>query len=72
MEYELMTETINPCGGDRHAIREFREVETDDPEAYVRAQGRFPILDVARDGNGDLVIVTGDGKGYVIRYTFTA
>lgn len=72
MEYELMMETINPCGGDRHAIREFLEVETDDPEAYVREQGRFPIVDVTLAGNGDLVIVTGDGKGYVIRYTFTA
>ena len=44
-EYEVLIETINPCGGEAHANKEFREIETDSPEAYVREQGRYPILD---------------------------
>ena len=46
-EYEVLIETINPCGGEAHANKEFREIETDSPEAYVREQGRYPILDLS-------------------------
>jgi len=70
-EYEVMVETVNPCGGSKHSIREFIEVEADSPEAYVRAYGRFPIIDMSTDANGDVRIVTGDGKGYFINYTFS-
>lgn len=72
MEYELLMEEINPCGGASHSKKSFLDVETDDPEAYVRGNGRFPIMEVARNTAGDLVITTGDGKGYFIRYTFSA
>ena len=41
-EYEVLIETINPCGGEAHANKEFREIETDSPEAYVREQGLLP------------------------------
>ena len=41
-------------------------------EAYVREQGRYPILDSGKNAAGDTVITTGDGKGVMIRYTFTA
>ena len=71
-EYELLIETINPCGGEAHSNREFKEIEAESPEAYVRAQGRYPILDTGRNAAGDVVITTGDGKGVMIRYTFTA
>lgn len=70
-EYEVLVETINPCGGQQHAIKEFLEVETESPEAYVRENGRFPIVSTGSTPQGDVVITTGDGKGYVIRYTFT-
>lgn len=70
-EYEICIETINPCGGSQHATREIIEAECESPEAYVRENGRFPIIDTAETPDGDSVIVTGDGKGYVIRYTFT-
>lgn len=71
-EYEVLIETINPCGGDAHASREFVEIEAASPEAYVKAEGRFPILDVVKTPDGDTLIVTGDGKGNFVRYTFTA
>ena len=64
-EYEVLIETINPCGGEA-------QIETDSPEAYVREQGRYPILDSGKNAAGDTVITTGDGKGVMIRYTFTA
>ena len=70
-EYELVTEYINPCGGEDYAIREIFEVETNDPVEYVRKEGRFPIKEVTTDKNGDLLIITGDTVGYIIRYTFT-
>lgn len=71
-EYEVCTEYINPCGGSEYAIREIFEVETDDPVEYVRKEGRFPIKEITKDHNGDLLIITGDTTGYFIRYTFTA
>lgn len=70
-EYEVATEYINPCGGSEYAIRDILEVETDDPVEYVRKEGRFPIMEVTTDKNGDLLVITGDGKGYFIRYTFS-
>ena len=36
-EYEVLIETINPCGGEAHAAREFRQIEAASPEAYVAA-----------------------------------
>ena len=71
-EYEVLIETINPCGGEAHANKEFKEIEAESPEAYVLAQKRFPILDSGKNASGDTVITTGDGKGSMIRYTFTA
>lgn len=69
--YEVVIETINPCGGSQHAIREIIEVDAQSPEAYVRENGRFPITEVIEKEDGDKVIVTGDGKGYIVRYTFS-
>ena len=70
-EYEVLIETINPCGGEAHANKEFKEIEAESPEAYVLAQGHYPILDSGKNASGDTVITTGDGKGRMIRYTFT-
>ena len=38
---------------------------------FVKENGRFPILDITENANGDTVIITGDGKGNFLRYTFT-
>ena len=40
-------------------------------EAYVKANGRFPVIDTIENEDGDKVIITCDGKGYIIRYTFS-
>ena len=70
-EYEVFIEDINSCGGAQHAKKEWIEVEADSPEAYVKQNGRFPIMDISKNANGDTVIVTGDGKGNFLKYTFS-
>ena len=70
-EYEVMIESINPCGGEAHASRELREIEAESPEAWVRENGRYPILDSGKNASGDVVVTTGDGSGSIVRYTFT-
>ena len=70
-EYEVFIEDINSCGGEQHARKEIIEVEAISPEAYVKENGRFPIMDITENTNGDTVIITGDGKGNFVKYTFT-
>ena len=70
-EYEVFIEDINSCGGEQYAKKELIEAEAESPEAYVNANGRFPILDISKNAAGDTVILTGDGIGNMLRYTFT-
>ncbi|MDD5805659.1 hypothetical protein ACTQWG_10335 [Blautia sp. HCP3S3_H10_1] len=70
-EYEIFIETINPCGGSAHAQKEIIEAEAKSPRAYVEEHGKFPIMDIATNAAGDVIITTGDSNGYIIRYTFT-
>ncbi len=70
-EYEVFIEDINSCGGEQHAKKELIEVEAASPEAYVKENGRFPILDITENAGGDTVIITGDGHGNFVKYTFT-
>ena len=70
-EYEIFVEEINPCGGEKHSKKTLIEAEADSPEAYVKENGRFPILESILNDNGDVVIVTGDNHGSIVRYTFT-
>ena len=70
-EYEVFVEDINPCGGSKYARKEWIEVEAESPEDYVKKNGKFPILEITENADGDTVINTGDGKGYFTRYTFS-
>ena len=70
-EFEILIETINPCGGEGHAKKEIVEAECESPEAYVKANAPFPVMDRTATPNGDTLIITGDGKGNMVRYTFT-
>lgn len=69
--YDVLVETSNPCGGAKHSEKKFIEVETEDPIAYVKENAQWPILDSTETADGDLVIVTGDGNGYMTRYVFS-
>ena len=70
-EYEVYIEEINPCGGAQHSIKSIIQIEAESPEAYVKENGRFPIMEMTKSVNGDEVIITGDGNGYYIKYTFS-
>lgn len=70
-EYEVFIEDINACGGEQHAKKELIEIEAESPEAYVTANGRFPILEITQNAEGDTVILTGDGNGNFLKYTFS-
>lgn len=69
--YDVLVESINPCGGERHSQKKFMEVETDDPVAYVKENGQWDIIDVTENLDGDQVITTGDGNGYIVKYVFS-
>lgn len=69
-EYEIIMESMTPCGGSKHAIRTIIEAEAESPEAYVEQNKRFPIRDISQSADGGVVITTGNERGYVVRYTF--
>lgn len=70
-EYEVFIEDVNPCGGSQYAKKEMIEVEAESPESYVKENGRFPIIDITENADGDTVITTGDGNGNFVKYTFS-
>lgn len=70
-EYEVIIEEINPCGGEAYAKKEIIEVEAESPEAYVKLNAKFPILEIGKQSDGSVLIVTGNESGYITRYTFT-
>lgn len=70
-EYEILIETINPCAGEARANKKIVEAECESPEAYVKANAPFPVMDLVQTPTGDTLIITGDGKGNMVRYTFT-
>lgn len=70
-EYEILVETVNPCGGDHRAKKIITEAECESPEAYVQANAPYPVMDSVKTATGDTLIITGDGKGSMVRYTFT-
>ena len=70
-EYEVFIEDINSCGGEHYAKKELIEVEAESPEVFVKENGRFPIIGISKNSNGDTVIITGDGNGNFMKYTFS-
>ena len=70
-EYEVIIEEINPCGGEKYANKQIIEVEAESPDAYVEENKRYPVMEKIEMANGDIVIVTGNGKGNLVRYTFS-
>lgn len=49
-EYEIFIEEINPCGGEKYSKKTLIEAEAASPEAYVKENGRFPVLESVRNG----------------------
>ena len=70
-EYEVIIEEINPCGGEKYANKQIIEIEAESPDAYVEANKRYPVMEKIEMANGEVVIITGNGKGNLVRYTFS-
>ena len=56
---------------ENNTVKTLIEAEAVSPEAYVKENGRFPVLESTCNESGDVVIVTGDKQGSFVRYTFT-
>ncbi len=70
-EFEIFVENMTSCGGEKYAKRELKEVTGESPEACVKKLSPWPIIDVRKNQEGDLVYLCGDCNGNLIRYTFT-
>jgi len=68
-EFEVTIESMNPCGGEQYAQREIREIETEDPVAWVRAE--TGITEVTCEELRDGLLVIAGQNGYIKRFTFT-
>lgn len=68
-EYEVTIESMNPCGGEQYAQREIREIETEDPAAWVKAETSIQNLTVEELQGGMRIIA--EQNGYTKRFTFT-
>ena len=71
-EYELVHEIKNLCRNNQMRDVFFREVETDDPEAYVRSSVKGEIIDLLADRRADgSVIIHASVDGLIQTFTFT-
>ena len=46
-------------------------MQAESPEAYVKENGTFPIMEMTEAEDGSVIITTGDGSGNFVKYTFT-
>lgn len=70
-EYELFIESYNPCGGREHGKKEFLEIETDDPAAFVKSHAQVSEVEVVSEEGDEDIVVEVNQYGYVKRYSFT-
>lgn len=71
-EYELVQEIQNLCPNNQMRDIFFREVETDDPEAYVRSMLKGKTVSLTTDAREDgTVTVYASCDGMTQRFIFT-
>ena len=72
MEYELVREIPNLCRNNQMRDIFFSEVETDDPESYIRAFLKDSQTDLSVEKNTDgSVIIYAVADGLTQKFTFT-
>lgn len=71
-EYEMVREIQNMCPNNQMRDIFFEEMETDDPEAYVRQilKGRAVQVNAPQGSNG-VVTVFADCSGMIQKFVFT-
>ncbi len=69
-KYELIIERSQPpCGGKPPKVFDFKEVETDDPNAYVQMHEKDSNLSTVTK-NGSITIIA-EKSAYHVEYQFT-
>ena len=71
MEYELVREIKNQCPNNQMRDIFFEEVETDDPEGYVRQMLKGWNVSVSSQIHGGVVTVFADCDGLIQKFIFT-
>ena len=72
MEYEMVREIKNLCPNNQMRDIFFDEVETDDPEGYVRAFLKGKAVEVTTErGEGGTVTVNATCDGLIQKFVFT-
>ena len=69
-EYELVTESFNPCAGTARGETVIDEITADDPVEYVKQHTKSGSISGERISQ-ETVEITVDDKGYIKKYTFT-
>ena len=71
-EYELVHEIQNLCPNNQMRDIFFREVETDDPEAYVRQVLKGKVVELITDSRADgTITVYASCDGLTQKFIFT-
>ena len=71
-EYEMVREIQNMCPNNQMRDIFFEEVETDDPEAYVRQLLKDPTAKLnTQQESGGRVTVFADCSGMIQKFVFT-
>ena len=71
-EYEMVREIKNLCPNNQMRDIFFEEVETDDPEAYVRQMLKGRAISVSsQQESGGVVVVHADCDGLIQKFIFT-
>ena len=72
MEYELVREIQNLCPNNQMRDIFFKEVETDDPESYVRQMLKGKVVELITDSREDgTVTVYASCDGLTQKFIFT-
>ena len=70
-EYEMVREIQNLCPNNQMRDIFFEEVETDDPETYVRQMLKGRAVSVSSQESGGVVTVFADCDGLIQKFIFT-
>ena len=68
--YEIIIESINPCGGDEYSDIRIVESDIQDPVEYVKRHTVCGELTQQEMPDGSIVIILNE-KGYIKRFTFS-
>jgi hypothetical protein len=69
-QYELITEKHQPPCSGNPVVHDFREIETDDPLAYVKAHTKNAAIEIENNADGSVSITAEEGE-YRTKFVFS-